>query len=105
MDANTIELRQAVSRLLSAVTAVDLEQLDEKARRELSAAREFAARILVKTRALEGRPWVAAPGASFYERWTVLKATTRVDGARSERAVRVDDGLEPPRSASPEDAP
>ena len=74
MDDFTGQLRAALSRLLATVAILPPDIVDEHVRQEYIAARENAAKTLLKNRARSGLPWLATSDSdSFLERWEEVR--------------------------------
>jgi hypothetical protein len=86
-------LAECLARLLGATVEVDRRGAPETERREVEAAREEAAKILLRHRVGRGGPWMALPHlSSFFERWCNLRCEGMVEPCET-----ADHGLTGPR--------
>ncbi len=75
-------LADCLARLLSATVEVDRRFASELERQEFEAAREEAAKTLLRHRVGRGEPWMALPHlSSFFERWCNLRCEGMVEKA------------------------
>ena len=80
MNDGETGLADCLARLLSATVEVDRRCASERERQEFEAAREEAAKTLLRHRVGRGEPWMALPHlSSFFERWCNLRCEGMVN--------------------------
>ena len=94
MNDGETGLADSLARLLSATVEVDRRCASAHERQEFEAAREEAAKALLRHRVGRGEPWMALPHlSSFFERWCNLRCEgmvgrgAAIDGLPSARGV------------------
>ena len=95
MNDGETGLADCLARLLSATVEVDRRCASEHERQEFEAAREEAAKTLLRHRVGRGQPWMALPHlSSFFERWCNLRCEGMVDpGEAGDHALTATRGV------------